>query len=366
MNHPRSVSDIHSVAVLFGGRSGEHDVSLLSARSVIQALTALNYHVYPIGIARDGTWLPGVHPDAMREGIVQVHLPARPERHMLDLAEALLLSEVDVVFPVLHGPYGEDGTVQGLLEMAGLPYVGCGVLASAVAMDKAMAKVLLAAAGLPQVPYLVVRRHRWRQARADVLQEIEGRFGTHRPLFVKPANLGSSVGVSRVDADDDIAAAIDLAAAYDRKVIVEYGVPNAREIEVSVLGNDEPRASVAGEIRPLGEHTFYDYVAKYTDGHSELLVPAPIDEALMNRLREMAVQAFRAIDGSGLARVDFLLDPRTGEVFLNELNTMPGFTHLSMYARLWEAEGMQYTDVVQRLLELAIERHAEKMENRVE
>lgn len=366
MRYPRSLADIHMVAVLFGGRSGEHDVSLLSARSVIQALTVLNYRVYPIGITRDGKWLPGVHPEAMREGIAQTHVPPRPERYALDVAEALLLHEVDVVFPVLHGPYGEDGTVQGLLEMAGVPYVGCGVLASAVAMDKALAKVVLAAAGLPQVPYLVVLRHRWRQARADVLQEIEAHFGDHRPLFVKPANLGSSVGVSRVDAGDDIAAAIDLAAEYDRKVIVEYGVPNAREIEVSVLGNDEPRASVAGEIRPLGEHTFYDYVAKYTDGHSELLVPAPIDEALMNRLREMAVQAFRAIDGSGLARVDFLLDPQTGEVFLNELNTMPGFTHLSMYARLWEAEGMQYTDVVQRLLELALERHAEKMQNRVE
>jgi D-alanine-D-alanine ligase len=270
------------------------------------------------------------------------------------------LPELDLIFPVLHGTYGEDGTVQGLLEMANLPYVGSGVLASAVVMDKAVAKQLFAQAGLRQSAYELVLRREWRQAAESVLDRIEARFAY--PLFVKPANLGSSVGVSKVRDRAELGRGLDLACRFDRKVLVEVAVPHAREIEVSVLGNDEPSVSVVGEVVPGNE--FYDYAAKYLDESSKLLIPAAIDADLVAEVQAMALTAFRLADCAGLARVDFLLDDASKTLYLNELNTMPGFTKSSMYPKLWEASGLSYPALVDRLLALALERHADKLQNR--
>jgi D-alanine-D-alanine ligase len=352
------------VGVLFGGRSGEHEVSLHSARNVMDALREAGHTVVPMGISRAGRWLIDGDPLALLTGAQEadVHEEETDGWDLLPGGQNGRQSppEVDVVFPVLHGPYGEDGTVQGLLEMANLPYVGCGVLASAVAMDKDVAKKLFAQAGLPQTPHRTITREGWRKAPADTLTELEEALGY--PVFVKPANLGSSVGISKADGRQALQAGLDLAAAYDRKLVVEAAVPNAREIEVSVLGNRTPQASVPGEIRP--GHDFYDYEAKYVDDSSQLLIPAPLDEETAQRVREMAVQAFQAVDGEGLARVDFLLDDASGALYLNEINTMPGFTRISMYPKLWEASGVSYPALVDRLLKLALERHADRMENR--
>jgi D-alanine-D-alanine ligase len=265
-----------------------------------------------------------------------------------------------VIFPVLHGPYGEDGTVQGLLEMANLPYVGCGVLSSACAMDKDVAKKLFAAAGLPQVAHYLVLRHQWRNEPDTVVAAIE--LALAYPLFVKPANLGSSVGVSKARDRSQLEAAITFAAHYDRKILVEAAVPNAREIEVSVLGNLRPLASVPGEIVPGNE--FYDYDAKYIDDNSQLIIPATLAAETVRKVQEYALLAFAAVDGEGLARVDFLLDGVSGDIFLNELNTMPGFTRISMYPKLWEASGISYPELVDRLVQLALERHQDRQENR--
>ena len=262
---------------------------------------------------------------------------------------------LDVIFPVLHGPYGEDGTVQGLLELADVPYVGCGVLASAVGMDKAVMKVLFQARGLKVAPWVVVRRHRWLVEREAIVAEITKTL-TY-PVFVKPANLGSSVGISKVASESALAEAIDLAAAFDPKVVVETGVPGAREIECAVLGNDAPEASVPGEIVPSGE--FYDYNAKYLSSGSKTLIPAPIDDALADEVRRQSIIAFDAIDGSGLARVDFLLSS-SGELIINEINTMPGFTTISMFSKMWNASGVDYPTLVDELIKLAIDRHSDK------
>ena len=270
------------------------------------------------------------------------------------------LPAIDVMFPVLHGPYGEDGTVQGLLEMANLPYVGCGVLSSAAAMDKAVAKKLFEAAGLPQTPSLLVLRPDWNKDASHIIGEIEAQLPY--PLFVKPANMGSSVGVTKARTRTELCDAIDYACQFDRKVIVEQAVANAREIEVSVLGNDRPVASLPGEIIPGAD--FYDYDAKYVDDTSELVIPAPLTTEQTAQVRDYAVRAFQAVDGTGLARVDFLLDDETGVMYLNELNTMPGFTRISMYPKLWEASGLSYADLVRRLVDLAIERFADKQLNR--
>ncbi len=364
------------VGVLFGGRSGEHEVSLNSARNVMEALRQAGHRVTPIGITPEGRWLTSGDPMALLAG-ESVSLLNGAGGHPATVAEpnggdddvwALLpssrhdeaLPPIDVIFPVLHGPYGEDGTVQGLLEMANLPYVGCGVLSSAVAMDKAVAKLLFAQAGLPQADYRVVLRDRWRREREAVLDTLIQALGL--PLFVKPANLGSSVGISKATQRAELAQALDLAAAYDRKLVIEVAVPNAREIEVSVLGNDEPMASIPGEIVP-GD-VFYSYADKYLDGKSRALIPAPLDEAQTAQIQQMALDAFRAVDGEGLARVDFLLDDATGEIFLNEINTMPGFTRISMYPKLWEASGISYPELVDRLLQLALERYADRQQNR--
>jgi len=377
------------VGVIYGGRSGEHEVSLASAAAVFAHLDRHRYEPVPIRIEKDGRWaLAERPPSAMKAAEVieharleagrapraarEVHLMARPCEEPLFSIErngpgerggdgALVQSMgLDVVFPVLHGPYGEDGTVQGLLELANLPYVGCGVLASAVGMDKAMMKVVFAQHGLPQVDYGVVLRTEWERNRAGVRAGLLARLAP--PLFVKPANLGSSVGISKVRDAAGLDAAMDLAASFDRKIVVEAGVPNAREIECAVLGNDAPEASVAGEVVPSRE--FYDYEAKYIDEGSKTIVPADLSAAQLGEVQRLSKAAFTAIDGSGLARVDFLLCRDDGRLYLNEVNTLPGFTTISMYSKLWEASGVPYPALIDRLIELALERHAAKQQLR--
>ncbi len=365
------------VGILFGGRSGEHEVSLRSARSVMAAIDGKKFEVVPIGITQEGHWLLSGAPLKALEARVDPRLlkaPAgeEPDRAALAQVEpaeagelvprAASLRQIDVVFPVLHGPYGEDGTVQGLLELAGLPYVGAGLTGSVVGMDKIIFKDVIKAHGLPIGPYLPFKRKRWRQAPESVLDEVETALGY--PVFTKPANLGSSVGICKCDDREGLRQGLDEAARFDRKLLVEAAIPHAREIECSVLGNDDPIASVPGEIVPSRE--FYDYTAKYIDegeGASDLLIPAPLSEALTERVRDWAVQTYLAIDCAGMARVDFLLNGETKELFVNEVNTIPGFTSISMYPKLWQATGMSYTELITRLIELAIERFEDRAQS---
>ncbi len=350
------------VGVLFGGRSGEHEVSLASAASVIRALDPEKYEAVPIGITKDGRWLVGsgaqkLLADVLKSG-ERVSLPPDPTAASLvplTPSPGHPSVTVDVMFPVLHGTFGEDGTVQGLLELAGLPYVGAGVLASAVGMDKDVQKRLFAEAGLPIVPFLAFRRSEWERERVKILRAIKKKF--RFPLFVKPATLGSSVGMTRVKAAHELGAAIDTAAEFALKVLVEKAVAG-REIEVSVLGNDDIRASIPGEILPHRE--FYDYAAKYLEQGTRLLIPAPLKKKQVAIFQEYAVRAFRAIDGTGMARCDFFLENRSGKIFVNELNTIPGFTSISMYPKMWEASGLPYPKLIDRLIELAFELHREK------
>jgi D-alanine-D-alanine ligase len=350
------------IGVLFGGRSGEHEVSLASAASVIRALDPEKYEAVPIGISKDGRWLVGTSSVKMLADVLKsgdrVVLPPDPcAAALVPLGPATGQPRVgvDVVFPVLHGTFGEDGTVQGLIELAGLPYVGAGVLASAVGMDKDVQKRLFEQAGLPIVPFLAVRRSEWEHERAKVLKAITKKF--RFPLFVKPATLGSSVGMTRVKATHEISAALDHAAEFALKIIVERGIVG-REIEVSVLGNDNLSASIPGEIVPHRE--YYDYQAKYLEQGTKLLIPAKLSKAQVKAFQNYAVRAFRAIDGAGMARCDFFLEKRTSKIYVNELNTIPGFTSISMYPKLWEASGLPYPKLIDRLIELAIELHAEK------
>lgn len=353
------------VAVIFGGRSGEHEVSLASARSVVDNLDPEKYEVTLVGISREGRWLlPRAGARALVEGLdgeggAAALLSAdHASRSLLRVNDSRLEpgAPVDVVFPVLHGPYGEDGTVQGLLELAGLPYVGAGVLGSAVGMDKVIMKTLFAAAGLPVAPFIHFGRRDWEQRREGILAQVAADLGF--PCFVKPANLGSSVGITKVHGPDELPGAIDLAADYDLKIVVEWAVPEAREIECSVLGNDEPQASVVGEIIPSRE--FYSYEAKYVDDASELIIPADLPDEVSERMRGMAIEAFRATDCAGMARVDFLLRRDSHEVFVSEVNTIPGFTKISMYPKLWEASGVSYGELLERLIELALQRHGQR------
>ena len=350
------------VGILFGGRSGEHEVSLASAASVIRALDPQKYEAVPIGITKDGRWLVGTNaqkmlPEVLKSG-ERVVLPPDPSAAALvplGAGTSQPTVKIDVVFPVLHGTFGEDGTVQGLLELAGLPYVGAGVLGSAVGMDKDVQKRLFKEAKLPIVPYLAIRRSDWEKDRAGVTGLIKKTLKF--PLFFKPATLGSSVGMTRVTNADGIAKAMDFAAEFALKIIVERGV-SGREIEVSVLGNDEVRASIPGEIKPHRE--FYDYTAKYLEGGTELLIPAPLTKAQVAKFQDYAVRAFQAIDGTGMSRCDFFLENRTGKIYVNELNTIPGFTSISMYPKMWEASGLPYSELIDRLIELAFELHREK------
>jgi D-alanine-D-alanine ligase len=361
------------VGVVYGGRSGEHEVSLASAAAVFQNLDPERYEAIPIRINKDGRWvLPSAAPrltsaaevigattaalDAQVEGERDAQLVPRPSREHTERNELVAGVGLDVVFPTLHGPYGEDGTVQGLLELANVPYVGAGVLASAVGMDKAAMKLVFTAKGLPICDYEVVLKHEWRKNERAVLHTVVNRLGF--PVFVKPANLGSSVGISKARHAVELRAAIALAAEFDRKIIVEAAVPFAREIECSVLGNDDPEASVPGEIVPSRE--FYDYEAKYLDEGSVPLIPAPISEAQTADVRALSIAAFKAIDGAGMARVDFLLARDSGVLYLNEVNTIPGFTTIGMYSKLWAASGLEFPRLIDRLIALALERHSEK------
>lgn len=392
------------VGVLFGGRSGEHEVSLLSAASVINAIDKNKYEVVPIGITKDGRWVSSS--DAER--LLQGHAPAASPAHLragdpqattaaavLQRGEAVLVPPVpaaqhtsllpfqtdaqeqrraidhpiivDIIFPVLHGTFGEDGTIQGLLELADIPYVGAGVLGSAAGMDKDIMKALFVAAGLPIVKHVTFLRREWQHHPTRVIKAVEAKLAY--PVFVKPANLGSSVGITKAHDTSELGPAIEEAALYDRKIVVEEGVGGkqgkAREIECAVLGNDDARASVAGEIVPVKE--FYDYDAKYVDEGSELIIPAQISDSDMDTVRELAVRAFKAVDCSGLARVDFLVEPGSSakaRIYVNEINTMPGFTAISMYPKLWDATGVGYPELIDQLIQLGFERHTEKKNNR--
>jgi D-alanine-D-alanine ligase len=359
------------LGLIFGGRSAEHEVSLRSARSVLQALHRDQYELTLIGISQQGKWVAGADPlAALQAGDVSAPaamLSAEPgKRELLALtpngsAHSLKLSAIaalDVVFPLLHGPFGEDGTLQGLLELADLPYVGSGVLASALAMDKAMCKQVLRAAGLRVTDWLVLSRTEIERDAEAVAAIVAGRFSY--PIFTKPANLGSSVGVVKAHDLAELVAGLRESARYDRRVLAEPGI-NAREIEVSVLGNSQPAASAVGEVVPA--HEFYDYEAKYVDEGSRLIIPAPIPAETAEQARSAALAAFQAIDAAGLARVDFLLDRDSGELYLNEINTLPGFTDISMYPKLWEAAGLSYPDLIDRLVALALERQSEKDKN---
>jgi D-alanine-D-alanine ligase len=344
------------VGVIFGGRSGEHEVSIASAASIFMHLDRERYQAVPIRIEKDGRWaLPGQVPTAISAAEV-LQQSTSEALQTIEPTAAVSRSGIDVVFPVLHGTNGEDGTVQGLLELANVPYVGCGVLASAVGMDKSVMKKLFADRGLPVGPYTVALRHDWQRDAAGITTRV--REDLAYPVFVKPANLGSSVGISKAKSDAEFNEAMELALQFDRKVVIEAAVPNAREIECAVLGNDEPDASLPGEVIPSRE--FYDYEAKYIDAASQTLIPAPLSDSQTADIRRMSIEAFKAVDGSGMARVDFLLARDTGQIVLNEVNTIPGFTTISMYPKMWEATGLPYPQLLDRLIQLAIERHGEK------
>lgn len=374
------------VGVIYGGRSGEHEVSVASAASVIKHLDRTRYEPVPIRIEKDGRWTivdraptaisaaevieqARQHPARAlrpgREAVLVAHptdetlitIERRPGRKGEDDADHAVVTGLglDVVFPVLHGPYGEDGTVQGLLELANVPYVGAGVMASSVGMDKAAMKVMFAARGLPVCAWKAFTRTDWDGQPTKVLDSL-GSLGV--PMFVKPANLGSSVGITKVKRGDELGPAIELALEFDRKIVVEAAVPDAREIECAVLGNDTPEASLPGEVIPSRE--FYDYEAKYLDDSSRTVIPAELGAPQVAEVKRLAIEAFKAIDAAGMSRVDFLLSRTNGAIYVNEINTIPGFTTISMYAKMWEASGVSYAALVDRLIELALERHADK------
>ena len=389
------------VGILFGGRSGEHEVSLLSAASVLKAIDRNKYDVVPIGITKEGRWLTADHAERLLNGKhVEEgrHLRAgdpetTPGAALLAKGEAVVVPpeplhrerggivpfetsgtaltrraadraiDVDIIFPVLHGTFGEDGTIQGLLELADIPYIGAGVLGSAAGMDKDIMKSLFMAAGLPIVKHVTLLRSAWEADPKKVRKRIESKL--KYPVFVKPANLGSSVGITKAHDRAELGPCIDEAAKFDRKILVEEGVGGkkhkAREVECSVLGNDAPEASLPGEIVPAKE--FYDYNAKYLDEGSELLIPAKLTKSETKKIRELAIAAFKAVDCSGLARVDFLMDPKNRKIYLNEINTMPGFTSISMYPKLWAATGLSYPELIGRLIDLGLERHQDKKKN---
>ncbi len=392
------------VGILFGGRSGEHEISLLSAASVFKAIDKDKYEVVPIGITKEGRWVTAADAErlltgkaagesarsaqstlragdpeatssaailAVGEAVIVPPEPQRPGASMSPFQSDASLTRrstdrainVDVIFPVLHGTFGEDGTIQGLLELADIAYVGAGVLGSAAGMDKDIMKSLFRAAGLPIVKHVTVLRDDWERDPKKVRQTV-GKLLKY-PVFVKPANLGSSVGISKVHDRSELGPAIEEAARFDRKIVIEQGVggkkQKAREIECAVLGNDDPRASVPGEIVPGKE--FYDYTAKYLDEGSELIIPAKLTKTETKKIQQLAISAFKSVDCSGLARVDFLMEPKTRKIYLNEINTMPGFTSISMYPKMWAASGVSYPELIGRLIQLGLERHKDKKRN---
>jgi len=348
------------VGVLFGGRSGEHEVSLASAASIIRGLDPQKYEAVPIGITKEGHWLIGegaqkMLPEVLRTG-QRVVMSADPtESALMPIDGSARGQKLDVIFPVIHGTFGEDGTMQGLLELAGLPFVGAGVLGSAIGMDKDIAKKLMQVAGIPVVPWIAVQRADWERQPKEIRRAIEKKF--KYPVFVKPATLGSSVGMTKVHSRAELGPALDLAAEFAMKIMVERAV-SAREIEVSVLGNHDPRASIPGEIVPHRE--FYDYAAKYLEEGTQLLIPAKLKKPEIKKVQSMAITSFRALELSGMARVDFFIEKRGGKIFLNEVNTIPGFTSISMYPKLWEANGIPFRELISQLIDLALEQHREK------
>jgi D-alanine-D-alanine ligase len=348
------------VGVLFGGRSGEHEVSLASAASIIRGLDPQKYEAVPIGITKEGHWRVGAGaqkmlPEVLRTGQGVVMSADPTESALMPIDGSAQGQKLDVVFPVIHGTFGEDGTMQGLLELAGLPFVGAGVLGSAIGMDKDVAKKLMQVAGIPVVPWIAVQRADWERQSKEIRRAIEKKF--KYPVFVKPATLGSSVGMTKVHSRAELGPALDLAAEFAMKILVERAV-SAREIEVSVLGNHDPRASIPGEIVPHRE--FYDYAAKYLEEGTQLLIPAKLKKSEVKKVQAMAVTAFRALELSGMARVDFFIEKRGGKIFLNEVNTIPGFTSISMYPKLWEANGIPFRELISKLIDLALEQHREK------
>jgi D-alanine-D-alanine ligase len=391
------------VGILFGGRSGDHEVSLLSAASVFNAIDKNKYEVVPIGITKQGHWVTAADAERLLQGKAGDHEErhlragdpeATPAAAILAMGESVVVPpepqqpgsslaafqtdasthaqvrraadraiNVDIIFPVLHGTFGEDGTIQGLLELADLPYVGAGVLGSAAGMDKDIMKALFRASSLPIVKHVTILRGDWEAEPKKAQKLVESKL--KYPVFVKPANLGSSVGISKAHNRKELGPAIDEAARFDRKIVIERGVggrkQKAREIECSVLGNDRPEASLPGEIVPGQE--FYDYNAKYLDEGSHLIIPAKLSKAETKKVQQLAIAAFKAVDCSGLARVDFLMEPKTRKIYLNEINTMPGFTSISMYPKLWAATGVTYPELIERLIQLGMERHQEKKKN---
>jgi len=361
------------VGIIFGGRSGEHEVSFCSASSIIKAIDKDKYTVVPIGITKEGRWIsPQDSELALQSGRIEgkntvillnnsfsKSLVCIDNNQRLDKSSAL--EKLDVIFPVLHGPYGEDGTVQGLLELANIPYVGAGVAASAISMDKDLMKTIFQQKGLPILRWLTIKRKDWHKDKEEILSLIQKSF--EYPLFVKPTNLGSSVGITKVHKKEELKEAIDLASSYDRKILIEEGLEEVREIECSVLGNDEPQTSVVGEVKPAGE--FYDYDSKYIDEKTQLIVPADLPDGVSQEVQEIALKAFKAVDAAGMARVDFFVSKKENKIYLSEINTIPGFTSASMYPRLWEASGVSYPDLIDQLIQLALERYRDKNQNKI-
>jgi len=364
------------VGILFGGKSGEHEVSFCSASSIIEAMDRKKYEIVPIGITKNGCWLsPQESAIALQTGRIEgnsrVAWKGDPNNEQLlvitrenNKTKYFHLDKLDVIFPVLHGPFGEDGTVQGLLELVNIPYVGSGVAASAVAMDKEMMKKIFQQHALPQTKWLALKRKRWISEKQKVLDEINNQFSY--PIFTKPTNLGSSVGITRVMKSQELENAINIATFYDRKILIEEGVKNALEVECSVLGNDEPDVSLAGEIIPAGE--YYDYNSKYIDKGTRLVIPARVPDNITEEVQRIAKKAYLAIDAAGLSRVDFFIQRNNNnyKIYLNEINTMPGFTRSSMYPKLWEKSGIYFAELIDRLIELSLERFNDKMSNRTD
>jgi len=361
------------VGLIFGGRSGEHEVSFCSATSIIKAINKDKYTVIPIGITKEGRWIsPQDSELALQSGKIEgkstVVLLNDPSGNALirtdnnqRLEKNSNLERIDIIFPILHGPHGEDGTIQGLLELANIPYVGSGVAASAISMDKDFMKIIFQQKNLPILKWMTIKRKEWQKNKEKILSLIRNDF--EYPLFVKPANLGSSVGITKVHKKEELEKAINLASSYDSKILIEEGLEDVREIECAVLGNDEPRASVVGEVRPAGE--FYDYDSKYIDGGTQLIIPAELPDDVSKKVQEIALRAFKAVDAVGMARVDFFVSKKENKIYLNEINTIPGFTSVSMYPRLWVASGMPYSELIDRLIQLALERHQDKNQNKI-
>ena|SRR3990167_3977190 len=356
------------VGVLFGGRSGEHEISLMSAKEVLGALDPNKYEAIPIAVTKTGSWILS-SPDALTKladsSPTFSLLPEPMHQALLPLENKVItqnptkLQPIDVIFPLIHGTYGEDGCVQGLLELANIPYVGSGVLGSALGMDKVIMKTVFRQGGLAIPDFIWCWRSQWQNNPDVIKKEIDTKL--HYPIFVKPANLGSSVGISKVKSPDQLKAAMDLAAKYDRKIIIEAGIDGAREIEIAILGNQQPKASIAGEIFSANE--FYDYDAKYLNDRSYTQIPADLPGSIVSKLQTLAIQAFQLINCEGLARVDFLMRKSDSAIFISEINTLPGFTQISMYPKLWEASGISYSNLIDKLIELALERHQDILKN---